>query len=373
MPSYLIIITIFIIWLSITSLKKFSSATSETIVLAHVIFRHGDRTPSKSGLWKTNKFYNESFYEPFGYAQLTNKGKRTSYNLGVTLKNRYDGFLNQWTTKLADTFSTDYDRTKMSASLVLGGLFPPTKSVLWNSSILWQPIPYRYVPVEQDKELSSWACPMTVPLIYADEANIKKLHSYDGLIKILQKNTGDYTIDYISTLDLYFGMVIQEEMGFPLDNWTKIVYPEPLRSYIVDFYKIETSTRALKTVMIGYLIRKILNDSINKINGTLNPQDRKIFLYSGHEVNVATIITSLELISLVDIPTYASYVIFELHKISGVHGFKIFYENYKNNEPNLLTLPGCKQFCPIEDFIRLTADIIPTGDVECFGNETENV
>ncbi|KAL1488488.1 hypothetical protein ABEB36_014955 [Hypothenemus hampei] len=362
----------FIIVLQIfSSVRSEKNVANNTLVLAHVIFRHGDGTPSQSALYKSNKFYNESFYDPYGYGQLTNKGKLKEYNLGVTLRKRYATFLNSsWNVKVCEAWSTDYDRTKMSLSLVLGGLFPAEDPLLWNPEVPWQPIPYNYLPVAQDKELSSWACPTTLPLIYSDAANMEKLKSYDGLINTLRDNTGE-DVDYISALDLFLGMYIQKEMGFPLDNWTSTIFPEPFKSYFVDFYYIETSTKELKTVLAGYILKKIITNSLNKINGSLVPPERKIFLYSGHEVNAATVITSLNLYNLVDFPTYASYLIFEVHNIDGIYGIMIYYEDNTSDTPHALTLPGCKTFCPLEDFIKLTQDIIPTSDVECYGNQTK--
>ncbi|XP_066157246.1 venom acid phosphatase Acph-1-like [Euwallacea fornicatus] len=340
---------------------------ANTLVLSHVIFRHGDRTPSEAGLWPSNPYYNENNYDPYGYSQLTNEGKMREYRLGTNLRQRYSELLNEtWNVKVYEAWSTDYDRTKMSLQLLLGGLFPPDEQVKWNENILWQPIPYKYSPIEQDKELSSWACPTTVPLIYADASNMARLQSYDGLIKTLQENTGK-DVDYITALDLYFGMRIQEELGFPLENWTKAIYPEPLKTYTVDFYYIETSTKELKTVIAGYILKKIVSDTLNKINGNLNPPERKIFLYSGHEVNVATILTALQLYKLTDPPPYASYLSFEIHKLNGVYGVMMYYEDYTGKQPHLLTLPGCKTFCPIDNFLTLVTDIMPKSDAECYG------
>ncbi|XP_050310286.1 venom acid phosphatase Acph-1-like [Anthonomus grandis grandis] len=339
---------------------------NDTLVLTHVIFRHGDRTPSKGGLWKSNEYYNETFYAPYGYGQLTNQGKLKAFQLGQLLRQRYNRLLGTtWSTKVCESWTTDYDRTKMSLSLVLGGLFPPDKAVRWNKEILWQAIPYSYLPVEQDKELSSWACPTVVPLIYSIPDNMKKLKSYDQMLETLNNNTGE-DFDYISALDVYFGLKTQEEMGFPLDHWTKAVYPEPLRTYIVDFYFIETSTKELKRILIGYILKKIISDTIKKIDGTLEPLERKMFLYSGHEVNVGTMLAALKY-NLTEVPPYGAHVTFEVHKIQGIYGIKMFYDDLL--EKREFALDGCETFCSINDFVRLTTDIMPQGDQECYGTQ----
>lgn len=338
---------------------------NNTLLQVHVIFRHGDRTPSKAGLWPGNPYYNETFYAPFGYGQLTNQGKQAAFRLGAALRKRYNHLLGPvWTPPVAEAWTTDVDRTKMSLALVLGGLFPPTAPVAWHPHIPWQPVPFNYHPLELDRELQSWACPATAPLIYAHPDNMARLRSYDWLIRELSAHTGR-DLDYISALDLFFGMEIQEQLGLPLDNWTRAVFPEPLRSYVVEFYYLETSTVELKRVLAGYLVKKLLADAA----AAAAP---KIVLYSGHEVNVATLLAALGVYQLKAPPPYAAYVAFELRRIEGVYGVRMFYEDYEGRRPHPLTLPGCQRFCPLQDFVRLTAPIIPQSDQECLGQSTVN-
>jgi prostatic aicd phosphatase len=65
--------------------------------------------------------------------------------LGRYLKNLYEDFLGDvYTEDYVDVRSTDVTRTKMSAQLVLAGLFPPSEIQLWNQDLVWQPIPVAY-------------------------------------------------------------------------------------------------------------------------------------------------------------------------------------------------------------------------------------
>lgn len=65
--------------------------------------------------------------------------------MGRYLKNLYEDFLGDvYTEDYVDVRSTDVTRTKMSAQLVLAGLFPPSEIQLWNQDLVWQPIPVAY-------------------------------------------------------------------------------------------------------------------------------------------------------------------------------------------------------------------------------------
>lgn len=121
--------------------------------------------------------YKDEDFEPMGYGQLTNvneqkkknvlstkifnsfsiyfsfkqRGKSRSYQLGKLLRERYDKFLGHiYKSDILEMTSTDYDRTKISALLVLAGLYPPEKSQLWNDQLKWLPMPYNFDKTDHD-------------------------------------------------------------------------------------------------------------------------------------------------------------------------------------------------------------------------------
>lgn len=70
------------------------------------------------------------------------------------LRQKYGSFLGDiYTPDLVKAYSTDFDRTKMTALLVLAGLFPPSKSQKFNENLSWMPIPYNY-----DKDKYDYVC-----------------------------------------------------------------------------------------------------------------------------------------------------------------------------------------------------------------------
>lgn len=78
-------------------------------------------------------------------------GKKRAFKLGKVLRRRYDSFLGDIyypDNILART--TDFDRTKMTALLVLAGLYPPAPTQQWNDDLDWMPIPYHFERGEHD-------------------------------------------------------------------------------------------------------------------------------------------------------------------------------------------------------------------------------
>uniref|UniRef100_A0AAR5Q1L5 acid phosphatase n=1 Tax=Dendroctonus ponderosae TaxID=77166 RepID=A0AAR5Q1L5_DENPD len=346
-----------------------------SLVLVHVIYRHGDRNPDETSLYPTNPYYAESNYYPYGYGQLTNEGKLREYEIGTKLRQRYNTFLGRvWNTSVLEVRSTDYNRTKMSAELMAAGLWPPSCINLWNPILSWQPIPYYYEKAQNDKELSPWnACNNFNNLVdeFVETPEIARYMAdrYNETMQILSERTG-LEITLLKAFLLYFGFAIQEELGLPLEDWVSSIYPEPLHSLTIDFYYIQTNTTILKKIISGYLLKKILSDTEIQIDGA-NPQGRKMFLYSGHETNIAALLLSLDVYKLADVPGYGSFILVEVHKIDEVHGIKLFYQDYSTENPQALKLPGCDEFCPFHQFSSLVQDILPESDEECLGASKE--
>lgn len=74
--------------------------------------------------------------------------------MGEWLANRYKPlFPNGYSTEIVKVYTTDLDRTMMSAATCLAGLFPPTGQQIWNSNLIWQPIPIIVLPQSIDTKI----------------------------------------------------------------------------------------------------------------------------------------------------------------------------------------------------------------------------
>ncbi|XP_031358838.1 venom acid phosphatase Acph-1-like [Photinus pyralis] len=331
----------------------------DTLQMVFTVFRHGHRANEILTAYPKDPHKNFD-YAPYGWGQLTNEGKMREYNLGKMLHARYGEFLGMYTPEVVDALSTNYNRTKMSLELVLAGLFPPESPLDWNKELNWQPIPYNYLTGTDNRMGFPTKCSKRSHLV-ADYENSPEgqldLRPYKKWFNYISKNTGLHVRGLTDLYILYFGLSVQEEWGLKLPEWVKPVYPELLKEGAIDLYVLWSRTPEINKLG-GFNLKTILDAAKQKIDGTLNPPDRKIMLFSAHEINVAGMLNSLNAFYR-HIPPYGACVILELHKIDEQYGFKLFYETHNGEPPAKLIVPGCDHFCPIDQFQELLKENIP--------------
>lgn len=137
----------------------------------------------------------------------------------------------------------------MSAYSNLAGMYPPTNGDIWNSDIAWQPIPVHTVPEELD-ELLAMKRPCPAYDIAMEE--MKKSESYQEFnarfrdtYRYVTKNAGRKISNSQSAGNIYGVLVIEDIHNKTLPEWTKKVYPEPLRYISAESFRLGTYTREM--------------------------------------------------------------------------------------------------------------------------------
>jgi hypothetical protein len=115
--------------------------------------------------------------------------------------------------------------------------------------------------------------------------------------------------------------VLQDDYGLQLPDWAIGIYPELLEEAASVDYEFSTANPTLKKLSAGFLLKKILEDSISKRDGNL-PEERKAFLYSAHEFNVGTMLRILNVFYR-HVPPFGATIFFEIHNIDGDYGLKV--------------------------------------------------
>ncbi|XP_011864387.1 PREDICTED: venom acid phosphatase Acph-1-like isoform X2 [Vollenhovia emeryi] len=315
--------------------------------------RHGERTPLLKETYPTDP-YNVSTYGPLGFAQLTNRGKLTEYRIGTMLRQRYNDFLGSiYHPQDIYAISSDSDRTKMSLQLMLAGLYPPDVPQLWNPDLPWLPIPTYYAPKKVDMLFKAKRCPI-YKAAFAETKKMKevrdKIAVHENLFKFLMEKTG-LAIEKLP-LNLYNLLTAQKNMNLTLPEWcTDDVYRQMQEAVVLD-YEIRSYTTQLKRLNGGMFIKKFI-DNINK-------RSRKMYVYSGHEVNIAAF-GRAQNISEPKLPDYGSAFLLEkLRDDSGKLYIKIFLWTGTTEKLMPIKLAGCNEVCPLETYLELVRDVIPS-------------
>lgn len=96
-------------------------------------------------------------------------------------------------------------------------------------------------------------------------------------------------------------------MNLPLPEWCTDEVYEKLQATVKIEYDIRSHTPFMKRLNGGALIKRFIQNI--KVN-EMRDRPRKIYLYSGHEVNIAAVVQALNL-SEPELPPYGCAIILE--------------------------------------------------------------
>ncbi|XP_064613887.1 lysosomal acid phosphatase-like isoform X2 [Liolophura sinensis] len=312
--------------------------------LVNLLYRHGDRSPVES--YPTNPITENDW--PQGYGQLTKEGMREHYQLGQFYREYYKTFLNASYDRFQISVrSSNLDRCLLSAECHLAGLYPPTDTFLPN--VTWQPVPIHTVPEKNDSVLA-----LQAPCPAYDKAYDDILHS--DIVKEEEKRNKDFYIfvgektglghENISNIwPVADTLYCESRHNFSLPSWVNSSIINKLRTLESFSFTLMYNTTLLQRLKGGPLLKVMLenmNNKINRINGTLDAERARMYMYSAHDTTVAALLSALGVFNDIS-PPYAASVILELHEDpANTYYVKVFYNN--GSQPMLLTVPGLLMF-----------------------------
>jgi len=324
-------------WLLSGSLFVVSESSAQAqLIFALDVIRHGARTPLIE-LPTSNYHWSE------GLGQLTARGMVQEYDLGGSLRAQY---LKQhllpkhYQAGSLLAYSTDWDRTLMSAQSFLQGLYPPPTGPLPNG---FQPIPIHIF--SQAKPSSADKNALIGNQVWQEKQvqYATRLSQWSALTNLPLKTIEDA----VSLGDALF-----------INQYHHIENPKQLTDSDAEEI-IQLGTWVWVNFYHNYLMaHRVGDDSLDKIShwleeSTAANQPLKYVLWSGHDTTIAALLTLLD-IPWDKIPPYASDLNFSVYANTPSPPFiKITY----NNEP--VKLSNCSSDpCTLKDFIDLTRQVL---------------
>ncbi|XP_063930430.1 testicular acid phosphatase homolog [Zophobas morio] len=366
------------IFLAIIGLVVYPGVNGEPkeLQLLHVILRHGARTPADT--YPNDPYINETLF-PVGWGQLTNHGKLDMYNLGKFLRQRYDKFLGpHYSPDEYYTQSTDVDRTKTSLQAINAGLWPPETDQKWGP-LAWQPIPVHSEPLSQDhlllvrKPCAQYH--LELERVMKTPEIQTKLKQHEDLFREISDVTGKTVTNFDDVQDVYSTLRAEEGYDLVLPEFIKPYYPEKMVPPTIFSFVLNAYSDKLKRLKGGVLLKKLISDWRSKADGTIKPPQRKAFLYGGHDSTIVNILRTLDVWDP-QLPDYGITILLEFStdKATNTHGLEIFLRNSTTREPYRLTVPGCDEFCPLDNLVKLTANVVPDDwEAECRSDDPDFV
>lgn len=158
---------------------------------------------------------------------------------------------------------------------------------------------------------------------------------------------------------LYSTLRAETEYGLELPDWTRDYYPDKLLNLTRLSVIYNVYTDEMKKLKAGPFLQKMIKEWNQKRDGVIEPKDRKIYLYTGHDSTVVNILHALGVWKL-QLPLYGIMTIFELLEdtTTGEYGISVYLRNTSKSGAIRLTIPGCSRFCPLDRFIELTRKFI---------------
>nr|CAD7406431.1 unnamed protein product [Timema cristinae] len=354
------------------------------VVMAQVVFRNGASTVGFT--YPTDRYKNKRKYWSEGYGQLTNHGKRQNFLLGRALRQRYGRFMSdEYVPNEVYVMSSDADRAIMGSQLTLAGIYTPVPTdQKWHSEIDWQPIPVHTLPAYMDLVFRNRQGRGMIPnrgkcrkleVLISQLPGVMKFRSFHerhpNLYNFLSNKTGlNIThMEEAARFQIFFSIL--NNFGYPLPEWAHQVFPEPLtlvRAYALSLPTFYTEMQRLKT---GPLLRDLVKHIQSYLAGN---ESHFLYLYSGHDVDLTELqmeqkmVISRFMTGLMRalgytaplVPNSCDAVILELVKdLVGDYYVRGFYRQFNGSELHAMSIHGCDYLCPLKDFFRYTARVIP--------------
>ncbi|CAI4232821.1 unnamed protein product [Auanema sp. JU1783] len=381
-------------------------AGDKELVLSQIIWRHGDRSPTKTfpsdihqeGDWK---------FGGGGWGQLSPTGMRQHFNLGTRLKNRYvsSGYLSPfYNSKEIYVRSTDVNRTVISAMSNLIGMYSNQQNRVGIDYPDVQGWPANYVPIavhtvddDSDYILNADATCMRQTKLWDMAKTSDEVRAFvnqtttQQVLATTTKNCNE-TVD-IDNLWIINDAIFIEGIHFPNNpnTWVTADLAANISQVNDKVEEFQNGIFDKKVVMnnldIGLELQKLRGGScVNDVLMHMNLKkdcygkstnackwinNLKYYVYSAHDTTIYAFLTcfGIELSAVkTGYPHYSAAVLTELYrdKTTNEFSFKMFYHSDEGQDFSILSdkIDGCTQdYCDLKHFSDVAARVKPDRDM----------
>ncbi|KFM66682.1 Lysosomal acid phosphatase, partial [Stegodyphus mimosarum] len=320
------------------------------LIQLHIFSRHGMRAPdllypsdpNPEAVWKE------------GLGRLTQLGKFQSYALGRQLRWRYRDFISSHPHEV-QVLSGEKNRCILSALCHVAALYVPNSNWEFLPNFPWQPIPVKYKSIGRDKYLGTdKECPAAMKAaaeMLESEEGKAFLESHKTIFQYLSHRSGLKIETWADAAALYDILSVEKAYNLIIPSWARQNWEELewINDMSLYFATKSREYQRLKAVPLLAHIAKLMKE---RIKG----EGKKVYVYSGHKKNLAAVLNALEVYNRKE-PPFCSTLVFEFYKEHEKHTVRLLYFNSTtpqngDQEPYVLTLPACDEFCPFVNFKR---------------------
>ncbi|KAL0879706.1 hypothetical protein ABMA27_003421 [Loxostege sticticalis] len=329
------------------------------LVLTFLVHRHGDRTPIDG--WASYSNDPEKLVElsePYGYGQLTNVGKRRGYQLGQSIRTRYNDLIApQYNRSEVYIRSTDSTRAKMTILSALAAIYPPLENI-WDD-INWTPVPYTTAPPLYDFNLAYANCPAFIKnynkLMVAPSKSMTNTSRKISVLSILSKHSG---VDLLQSPGLAYAVydvyTSQISLGIPVDPEIQAIWPE-VEKIAGEAVEVAFGDKNFIALQAGVLLNEFYKAACDIISGV---DSTRVRIYSAHDFNVFSLIFVTKIVNKQGVPKYGSAYALELRRVMETDKYVVVpvYLPSPGEDFIHLEVEGCGTVCDYQQFVDITSE-----------------
>ena len=335
------------------------SIASDRLIQLTVITRHGARSPIRTF---PNDIYQENAW-PDGFGQLLSRGISDQFQLGRFFRLCYfNDDTSQVTTK---SYSTDYDRTIMSANSFNAGFLTEGQSLNLASAIhdILKPVhtlPESNLHLECDNKQEF--CDLNTE---AEQAYKKAYEArneiYDNIAEMAGLKKGNLREIEHNMADAVFVERYNEK---PLVEWLE--NNETLVQAINDIYYMSSAichredlpecTRSYSSPFLKFL-KPEMENAVKKYKGEIKERQPQLLLISAHDSTISSMLAALGQFDGQQ-PPYSSALILETSVSADRNNLEIsvFFKNSSESLPHPIYVRNCGYSCPVDTFFESIKD-----------------